>query len=43
MSDIWVLIVLAAVIIFGGYLLSYRSENHRPPKQNKENEHPPKK
>jgi len=38
MSDILVLIILAAVVIFGGYLLGYRSGKHRALRENRENE-----
>jgi len=39
MSDKWVLILLAAVIIVGGYLLNYRSGKHRALKSNEDEEH----
>jgi len=42
MSDIWLLIVLAAVIIFGGYLLGYRSGKLRALRENKEDKVSPK-
>jgi len=35
MSEIWVLIILAAVVIAGGYLLGYRSGKLRAQKDNK--------
>lgn len=38
MSEIWVLIVLAAVVILGGYLLGYRSGKHRALKENRQDE-----
>jgi len=38
MSEIWILIILAAVIIFGGYLLGYRSGKHPASKKNREDE-----
>ncbi len=37
MSEIWVLILLAAVIVLGGYLLSYRSGKPRVPREKNEN------
>lgn len=43
MSDIWVLIFLALVIVIGGYLLGYRSGKHRALRENNEDELPPKK
>jgi len=38
MSSKWILIVLAVVIIFGGYYLGYRSGKHRAIGDNKKDE-----
>jgi len=37
-SNVLVLIILAVVIIAGGYLLGYRSGKHRAPRDNKDDE-----
>ena len=38
MSELWLLIILAAVVIAGGYLLGYRGGKHRAIKVNEEDE-----
>jgi len=38
MSEILLLIFLAAVVIFGGYLLGYRSGKHKALRENREDE-----
>jgi len=38
MNEMWGLVILAAVIVLGGFLLSYRSGKHRAIGKNKEDE-----
>jgi len=38
MNEIWVLIILAVVIIFGGYWLEYRSGKHKALRKNEDDD-----